>query len=312
MPNWNEVLKELTSLKANSQAQLLQTPSPIDQIRRNYLNALHKHTKRNVIAYYSGWIVRSPNTPDLSISDNDKNAFMATIHGLDRSLGLDLILHTPGGSLAAAESIVDYLRRMFNGDVRAIVPQLAMSAGTMIACSCKEIVMGKQSNLGPIDPQFNGVPAYGVIEEFNKAVEEVKKDPAAIPMWQTIIGKYHPTFLGQCTHAIEWSKEVVEQWLTTGMFKDEADAVKKAKSIVQALSSQDLVRSHARHIHIDRCKDLKLKIIDLEDDQTLQDLVLTTHHTFMQTFSEVPTVVKIIENQNGVAMVRNTGVASHQ
>jgi hypothetical protein len=234
---------------------------------------------------------------------------MATIHGLDRSLGLDLILHTPGGSLAAAESIVDYLRQMFGTNIRAVVPQLAMSAGTMIACSCKEILMGKQSNLGPIDPQFGGVPAYGVIDEFKKAVAEVKKDPAAIPMWQTIIGKYHPTFIGQCEHAIEWSKEVVEKWLVTGMFAGKRDAAAKASKVVKALSSPELVRSHSRHIHMDDCKKLGLKIVELEKDQTLQDLVLTIHHTFMQTFSEAPMVVKIIENHKGVAMVRNAGVS---
>ena len=39
---------------------------------------------------------------------------------------------------------MDYLRAMWSTDIRAVIPQLAMSAGTMIACSCKEIVMGKQ------------------------------------------------------------------------------------------------------------------------------------------------------------------------
>ncbi|MDO8263724.1 MAG: hypothetical protein Q7T21_10935 [Gallionella sp.] len=311
MPNWNQVLSELTALKAQTQASQSQLASPVDQIRRHYLALLSKHTGRNVIAYYSGWIVRSPNTPELSIDDNDKNAFMATIHGLDRSLGLDLILHTPGGSLAAAESIVDYLRRMFGTNIRAIVPQLAMSAGTMIACSCKEIVMGKQSNLGPIDPQFGGVPAYGVLAEFKKAVDEVKSNPASIPMWQTIIGKYHPTFIGQCEHAIEWSKEVVEKWLVTGMFAGKRAAISKARKVVKALSSPDLVRSHSRHIHIEYCQNLGLNIIELESDPVLQDLVLTTHHTFMQTFTEAPMAVKIIENQKGVAMVRFAGVPGH-
>ena len=89
MPNWNQVLNELTALKAQTQAALSQVPSPVDQIRRKYLLQLSQHTGRNVIAYYSGWIVRSPNTAELSIDDNDKNAFMATVHGLDRSRGLD-------------------------------------------------------------------------------------------------------------------------------------------------------------------------------------------------------------------------------
>jgi ClpP class serine protease len=76
------------------------------------------------------------------VNDKDKNAFMVNIHKLDRSKGLDLILHTPGGDLAATESIVDYLHSMFGLNIRAIIPQISMSAGTLIALSCKEIVMG--------------------------------------------------------------------------------------------------------------------------------------------------------------------------
>ena len=77
---------------------------------------------------------------------------MTCIHGMDCSKGLDLVLHTPGDSPAAAEAIVNNLRAKFGKDIRVIVPQLAMSAGTMIACSAKQIIMGKQSSLGPIDP----------------------------------------------------------------------------------------------------------------------------------------------------------------
>ena len=160
MPNWNEVLNEINQTRAQ-----VGSLSPLDLVRRKYLARLSEYTKRPIVAYYSAWLTRSPNAPNLSITDVDKNAFMAVVHGATKDKGLDLILHTPGGALAAAESIVDYLRRMFGYDIRAIVPQIAMSAGTMIACSCKQIVMGKESNLGPIDPQYNGVPARGVIDE---------------------------------------------------------------------------------------------------------------------------------------------------
>ena len=65
----------------------------------------------------------------VGISDADKNGFMSVFHKLDRTKGLDLILHTPGGDMAATESIVDYLGSMFGKDIRAIIPQLAMSGG---------------------------------------------------------------------------------------------------------------------------------------------------------------------------------------
>jgi Serine dehydrogenase proteinase len=300
MPNWNDVLGEINLVKAQ-----IAGASPLDIIRRKYLAELNQYTGRNVIAYYSAWLQRGPNTPNLSINDSDKNAFMATVHGLDRSKGLDLILHTPGGSIAAAESLVDYLRRMFGTDIRAIVPQIAMSAGTMMACACKSIVMGKQSNLGPIDPQMNGMPATGVLREFEEALKQIKADPARIAMWQIIIGKYHPSFLQECTNAIEWSKTVVEDWLRTGMFAGQRGGAKKASNIVKALSDYDSMKNHGRHVHVDQCRDLKLRVIDLESDQKLQDLVLTVHHAFMLAMGEAGQVTKIVENHNGVALVSN-------
>src|SRR6476661_1744315 len=137
MPNWKEVLNEM---QAEQQAG---NPLALDTVRLKYLAQIHAHTGRNLIAYYSGWL-QGRNPADAMVNDKDKNAFMVTIHKLDRSKGLDLILHTPGGDLAAAESIVDYLYSMFGKDIRAIIPQISMSAGTLMAMACKEIMMGKQ------------------------------------------------------------------------------------------------------------------------------------------------------------------------
>lgn len=305
MPNWNNVLTEINQVRAEIAAA-----SPLDNVRRKYLAELHTYTNRNVIAYYSAWLQRGPNTPNISINDSDKNSFMATVHGLDRTKGLDLILHTPGGSIAAAESLVDYLRRMFGTNIRAIVPQIAMSAGTMMACACSEIMMGKQSNLGPIDPQMNGMPATGILREFEQAINEIKSDPARIAVWQVIIGKYHPSFLQQCKNAIDWSKTVVKDWLRTGMFAGDRRGAAKAARIVKALTDDDTMKNHGRHVHIDQCRALKLRIIDLEADQQLQDLVLTVHHAFMQTLGEAGHVTKIVENQLGVAFVSNYNPAT--
>lgn len=159
---------------------------------------------RNIIAYYLGWF-KKPDAPHVSIDDQDKNAFMTAVHRLDKDKGLDLILHTPDDDIAATESIVTYLKNIFKGDVRAIISQISMSAGTMMAMSCKEIIMGEQSSLGPIASQMGGVACQAVIDEFQKAVREVAANPASLGLWQTIISKYHPTFLTACENAINWS-----------------------------------------------------------------------------------------------------------
>ena len=79
-----------------------------------------------------------------------------------------------------------------------------------------------------IDPQLNGMPCNGVIAEFERAIQEIKTDPNRLPAWQMIIGKYHPTFLGECRNAIEWSEKVVEEWLLTCMFKGDRQRARKA------------------------------------------------------------------------------------
>jgi hypothetical protein len=99
----------------------------------------------------------------------------------------------------------------------------------MIACACKEIVMGKQSNLGPIDPQFNGIPAHGIVEEFRRAHSEIQKafakaksnpndansfgvSQATMAVWQPIIAKYNPTLIGNVKNQLIGLKK----WLQSG------------------------------------------------------------------------------------------------
>jgi len=297
MPAYNDIVSEFAAL------QISNPTDSIDKLLNKYIALLHQHTGRNVIAYYSGWL-HAQNTNGIQINDDDKNGFMATIHQLDRTLGLDLVLHSPGGDIAATESIVDYLRQMFGSDIRAIVPQSAMSAATMISCACKEILMGKHSNLGPIDPQFGGLPAHGVLEEFKTALKQIKKDPALIPLWQSIIGKYHPTFLGECEHAMKWSKEIVRDWLRSGMFHGDPQAAQKSLRITKKLSDHQTTRTHSRHISRAECQKIGLKIIDIEADQNLQDRILSLHHSFIVGFSANPANIKIMMNQKGGIYVR--------
>lgn len=296
MPSYNEILQEISSCPQ---------PHNLDYVRIKYVKDLSSYTHRNVICYYSGFLTGSP-VIGSDINDMDINYLMANVYGLDKSKGLDLILHTPGGSIAATEAIVNYLRSVFGNDIRAIVPQICMSAGTMISCACKSIVMGNQSSIGPIDPQFRGVPAQGVLYEFEEAVNDAKRNPSSIPLWQTIINKYNPTLIGECQNAIELSKELVTEWLASNMFKDESDAKYKAENVVRKLNNHKDTKTHDRHINKANAQKIGLVIEGLEEDNTLQDLVLSIHHAYMITLSNIP-IIKIVENQNGVnaGMVTN-------
>lgn len=296
MPAWNDILKEIGA-----------QPNAFDHIRRKFIAELSEKTGRNVIVYYSGWLQKGNLAQHgfrFDIVDTDKMGFMSTIKGLDKTRGLDLVLHTPGGSIGATESIVHYLKSIFGNNIRAIIPQIAMSAGTMIACSCKEIIMGKHSNLGPIDPQINGLPTHGIIEEFERAKNEIANNPKSIPVWQTILSRYSPTLIGECEKAIKWSESIVSDWLKTNMFSDDENRDFIVDGVINELGSHALTLSHDRHIPIDILKDrLGLKIIPLESDNDLQDKVLSVHHSCIISLTQTP-AFKIIENQEGKAFIQ--------
>ncbi len=302
MPNWGEVLTEIHEESLKNPEQ-----NPLDTVRRKYLKKVYEKSGRNTIAYYSGWL-QKPGSQDTAVNDKDKAGFMLAVHKLKKSDGLDLILHTPGGDLAATESLVDYLYSIFDKDIRVIVPQISMSAGTMIALCAKEIVMGKHSNLGPIDPQMGGLPCQAILDEFEQAKEDIKNNPNSAPLWQVIISKYHPTLLISCKQAIEWSEIMVQEWLSFNMFEKDRE---KIKPVIKAFSDHTENKSHARHISKKQCENLGLKISSLEDDKVFQDLVLTVHHAFMHTFSHTA-AVKIIENHNGIAFVEQSIVQQTQ
>jgi len=301
MPDWGEVLKEVQQeISAGNKAA-------VDTVRRKYLAQLYAYTERNVIAYYSGFLSKQ-DISGLDINDEDKNGFMMAVHNLDRTQGLDLILHTPGGDIAATQSLVFYLRQMFGNNIRAIVPQIAMSAGTILACSCQSIVMAKHSNLGPIDPHVGGRPAYGILQEFRRAYREVKRDASKAPLWHAIISQYRPTLLSQCENAIHWSNAFVKEQLETVMFDGEASASNKATAIVRKLTDYRGNKTHTRHIHYDECVGMGLKIEILENDPNWQDLVLTVHHCFMHSLMNTPSY-KMIENHLGAAFIKRQLVA---
>lgn len=288
MPSWSKILERVQAV-SNEGAEL-------NNIRNEYLAKINSITDRNVISYYSCWL-KTPGAPNSSINDQDKNAFMNAVHQMDRNKGLDLILHTPGGDLAATESIINYLDTLFNGDIRAIIPQISMSAGTIIAMSCKEIVMGKQSSLGPIDPQMGGIACQSVIEEFKQAVGDIAANPASAPLWQSIIGKYNPTFLVTCQNAINWSEQLMVDILTKSNPGIDLQRVK------DVFLNNNNSFSHSRHISKDQCKAVGLKIIDLESNQDLQEAVLSLHHAYMILMDKF-SISKVVENQIGGCYVQ--------
>ncbi len=302
MPIWSEILAELTHTQEQERLP------DFDGVRRKYLGQLHWHSGRNVILYASGWLQKSDAPPALvSIGDEDIQALMEVVHGLEGN-DLDLILHSPGGSPEAAEAIVSYLRSRFS-HIRAIVPQLAMSAATMIACAADEIVLGEHSFLGPTDPQLllptslgvRAVPTQAVLDQFDRAQRECA-DPEKLAAWLPMLSQYGPDLLVQCESALNMSKELVKTWLETYMLKGAEDASEKAEKFSEWIADHKNFKSHSRHVSRDSVERHGLVVSRMEGD-SVGDMALSVFHATTHTFSGTQ-AVKIVENHAGRAFVK--------
>lgn len=320
MPTWGEILKELQGPAQELQRKIARRELPpttpiaidFDGVRRKYLRTLCEHTHRPAVLYATAWTTPKLGVdPDLlSITPEDVQGFMEVMHGVPEG-SLDLILHSPGGSAEAAESLVSYLRSRFS-DIRVFVPHAAMSAATMLACSANRVSMGKHSFLGPTDPQFVlntelgrlPCPAHAIIEQFELAKKECANNPAALPAWLPMLRQYGPALIVRCQLAQELSEELVSKWLEKYMLSGNQ---KSAEVIAAHLADHKKFKSHSRFIDREQARGLGLVIEDLEGDQRTQDAVLSVFHAASHTFAGSPTV-KIIENHLGKAFIKSLSI----
>lgn len=307
MPTWGQILNELNASRAPQGVGW-----DFDGVRRKYLKALHEYTRRAVILYSTAFLEsRSIPPADLQIGLQDIPGFMEAVSNVDEKQ-LDLILHSPGGSAEAAESIVTYLRKRFD-HIRVFVPVAAMSAATMVALSADEIVMGQHSQLGPTDPQFivqtpegpRSAPAKAILNQFELAKKECK-DASNLAAWMPILRGYIPGLLTQCEASRTLAVKMVSTWLKQYMFADDKDADTKAAAIADWFADYESFQSHGRRVSPDEAIEKGLKVTWLESDPNLQDALLSVHHATMHTFSRTP-AAKIVENHHGRAWVRLSG-----
>ncbi len=311
MPTWGQILREIGQSKQ---------PDPgkgpdFDGVRRKYLAELNKVTGRAVIVYMTGFTIPVDYSPRvLMVGLGDVQAFMEAVSNI-KERNLDLILHSPGGSAEAAESIVEYLRQRFD-HIRVFIPMAAMSAATMIALSADEIVMGQHSQLGPIDPQLvlplpegaRSSPARAILRQFERARDECANDPRLLAGWTPILRGYAPGLLIQCADARKMAETMVTSWLQRYMLRGMADGAAQASRIAAWFADYDAFQSHGRRVGADQARQQGLNIVDLEKDNRLQDAVLSVFHASTITMEQTGTA-KIVENHLGrTVVVKSEGV----
>jgi Serine dehydrogenase proteinase len=188
--------------------------------RKELVTKVQDLTGRALICYID--------TSDEGISRNDILGFADLLHNAVSHQPLDLLLHTGGGDIDAAEKIIKMVSAVAgNAEFRIIVPDMAKSAGTLMTFGADWVLMSDTSELGPIDPQIPHVGASGELRPISvltyiKTYEELKDALDANPNDVTaciMMSKLDPATLRHYRFVADRARNLAENLLKQGMFR---------------------------------------------------------------------------------------------
>ncbi|MFT4212505.1 MAG: ATP-dependent Clp protease proteolytic subunit [Microbacterium sp.] len=199
--------------------------------RQSVIKQIEQITATTLICYVA---------PSSEIDRHDVIAMVDLLHNVVPGSAIDLLLHSPGGSIDAAEKLIALIRkRAGTARVRVIVPDYAKSAATLLALGADAIVMSDSSELGVIDPQIsmpnvNGHPhtlsAQSYLDAFNLHATNLKNDPDD-PVARLMLSKMDPATVRKLERITTRSRSIAEALLATAMVKDEEEATRIAKEL---------------------------------------------------------------------------------
>lgn len=308
MSRWSEIDREI------GEAVKAKDPVAVDSVRRKYSKRLAELTGRPLLIYAADWVDMGPaktQVPiDVGINWSDVQHFEDILRGV-AGPNLDVVVHSPGGSPQACESLVKLLRRSYT-HVRFIVPGIVKSAATMLVMSGDEILVDPNAEFGPIDPQMilsrqgRGKfysPAQAILDEFEAAKEAVIQEPDTIAGWYPIIQEMGPSLLAECRNAIRLSKRLVAVWLKDYMFRGEPGAAARAARIAAWLGHHNNFLSHGRCIDAATLQAKGVKVRSLQDQPELLEVVRRLYCALGETFGRTG-CYKLYENGAGESICR--------
>ena len=286
------------------EVQSRQVESAQDYVLKKYLKKLSKFTNRTTILYASAFTERESAGRLLQINRQDASCFMAATEG-EQGRELDLIVHSPGGSVTAVEQIVYFLRRRFT-HIRVFIPLCALSTATLLACAADRIALADHAVLSPIDPLINWVhqgesysaSAQTIIDEYaiaQRNINNKRNDPV---LWIERLKAFPPGLLATCKSQIQLSRNLAQTWLQRYMFAGNEAAAEKAESIATWLSDSRRFAESQRPIGLSEAVSQGLNAERLDDEEKLLENVMAVFYAGVVKF-QTSDCVKIVENHNG-------------
>lgn len=201
---------------------------------------------------------------------------------LGEVMNLDLMLHTSGGSGDVAEKVVAMCRHHCSGQFRVIVPNMAKSAGTLIALGADQIVMGYCSELGPIDPQIRiivgnstqWVSAWTFIRARDQLQDKAQQalasgeDPT---VYLQQLAAIDPVFVVHCEQLMTFARQVVRKFVFRRQGESEFTQ-EAADKVVDFLCNVQEHITHGRLISAREVQDNCSPILYVEELRENDDL----------------------------------------
>ena len=222
---------------------------------------------------------------------------------------IDIILETPGGLAEIVEDIVKQIRDRFT-EVAMIVPGYAKSAGTIMVMSGDEILMEPDSALGPIDAQIfqNGkrFSAHAFLEGLEKIKQEVEDKGSLNRAYVPILHNISPGEIQSCVNALNFSKNLVAEWLSQYKFKfwdkhsstgypvTDNEKRTRAAEIANFLCDHSYWLTHERSITIKDLRRMRLIIKDYSEENDLCDAIIR-YYTLLKMSFDTTNIYKIYE-----------------
>lgn len=249
--------------------------------------------------------------PAAGIDPNDTKPIDDMLRSIGESQTIELIIHSAGGLAENAKKIVSFIRSKCK-NFKVVVPDAAKSAATIIALASDRIIMSDTSELGPIDPQirqpspqgiFTMKPAWTIIKGFNQIIKKVvRKDGSLNPAYIPILSNFDISLLKYCEIAIENSKKIAEEYLKTGMLKE--DKI-KAEQTAKDLAYAERYTSHAYLIDWKEAAKLfgEENVEYIKNTDPLWNLYWELYCR-SALFLESPIIVKLFETENNSINIR--------
>src|SRR5690606_16891145 len=131
-----------------------------------------------------------------------------------------------------------------------------------------KIVMGRQSQLGPIDAQMQTkhgpVSAGAMLDTFSRARRDIVDNQNLAHLWHPILQSMGPSLVQEAQNALDFGEQMVGNWLATRMFRGRENARDMASQAARHFNATDVHKNHARRIDREEARGLGLTIEDLE------------------------------------------------